>query len=419
MVLSVTDLRARLEAIPGIGTLLPVLPAPGPSFYLVGGAVRDLLLGKSSVDLDVAVEGDAVEAAIAIAEQVGGTAIAHERFGTATLRSRPLVVDLATTRREIYPRPGALPVVEPASLHEDLRRRDFSVNAMAIGLSGDDLGQLHDPSGGREDLDAEMIRILHPASFLDDPTRLLRGVRYESRLAFSLESRTEELAREAATARALDLVSGVRIQAELMDLLAEHEAPRSVQRLAELGLDRALLPGLVADPELVAGAKLGAIETGAEPTLAALAALITEPAGSEPGPDGRADIERWVGALGLPASERDAVLRASSRARSLAAELRPSLPPSELRELLDAEPPEALAMALALGAPAEPVLSYIGELRGVRLEISGADLLAAGLPESPALGRALRETLHQKLDGRISGREEELRTALRIARDGG
>jgi tRNA nucleotidyltransferase (CCA-adding enzyme) len=404
------NLRERLLALPGMDALLPALDESGEHFYLVGGAVRDLLRGDSTVDLDVAVEGDAVREAGALAERLGGTALPHERFGTATVRAQRLVLDLASTRRETYPQPGALPVVEPAPLLEDLRRRDFTVNAMALGLSGDDVGRLHDPADGRVDLDAGLIRILHPRSFLDDPTRLLRAVRYESRLNFALEDDTDQRAREAVAAGALVTVSGARIRAELMDLLCEHDAPRSVERLAQLGIDRALHPAMVADAELVANAKLGAMETGANPALAALAALCA-PAESAAG------IEAWVGSLGLTGAERDAVLRASTRAPSLARELRGQLRASELRELLEGEPAEVLALALALGAPADPVLRYLGDLRSAGLEISGDDLIAEGIPQSPAVGRALKETLGRKLDGEISGREEELRVALAIARE--
>ena len=405
-----TDLRARLTALPGMDELLPALTAVDVPCHLVGGAVRDLLRGEGSVDLDVAVEGDAVALARTLADRLGGAAVAHDRFETATVRADRLQVDLARTRREVYPRPGQLPEVEPAPLTEDLLRRDFTVNAMAIGLSGEDLGTLHDPAAGRRDLDAGLIRILHPESFIEDPTRLLRAVRYESRLGFALEEDTERRARAAAAGGALTTVSGARIRDELIDLLAEPEAPRSVGRLADLGLGRALHPALATDPELVAGAQLGAVETGADPALAGLAAMCA----------GAADaLAPWVQGLALGADAREAVVRAARRAPRLAAALRGRLRDSELHELLEGEPPECLALALALGAPGEPVLRYLGGLRSTRLEISGDDLLAAGIPESPAIGAALRETLRRKLDGELSGREQELRTALELAREAG
>src|SRR3954468_1208070 len=182
--------------------LLPALVGLPPAF-LVGGAVRDLVRGADAVDLDIAVEGSARSVARALAGRLSGRAVQHERFGTATVEAGDLSFDVAGTRRESYERPGALPTVEPASLAEDLGRRDFTINAMAVGLTGDDLGHLYDPCGGLADMDAGLIRVLHDRSFLDDPTRLLRAVRYAVRLGFSLDPETERLAREAAAADAL------------------------------------------------------------------------------------------------------------------------------------------------------------------------------------------------------------------------
>src|SRR5439155_16384206 len=209
-------------------------------------------------------------AARGIAERLGGEAVEHDRFGTATVKAPDLTVDLATTRRETYSHPGALPDVEPASLADDLIRRDFTINAMAVGLSGDDLGRLHDPHGGQADLEAGVIRILHPRSFVDDPTRLLRAVRYEVRLGFRMDAETERLAREGD----LGNVSGARVRDELMDLLREQEAPAGLARLAELGLDGAMHPALRGNAELAASARLRTAEVGADPALAALASMV-------------------------------------------------------------------------------------------------------------------------------------------------
>jgi tRNA nucleotidyltransferase (CCA-adding enzyme) len=400
-------LAERVQALPGSDRLLPALRGLAPAF-LAGGAVRDMLRRAGGIDLDLAVEGDAGATARGLAERLDGRAVEHERFGTATVRAEGLAVDLAATRRERYPRPGALPVVEPAPLEDDLARRDFTINAMAVSLGPADLGRLHDPHGGEQDLEASLIRVLHDRSFLDDPTRLLRAVRYGARLGFRLEPRTEQLGREAIAAGALATVSGPRIGAEVERLLAEAEAPAAVAGLRDLGLDRALHPGLRVDPELVAGALLGAAQTGADRVVAALGALLAEASGS---------VGPWLDELGVPASARDRALRAAQAGPALAASLGADRRPSELHALLHPEPLEALAVALALGAPGEPVLRYLADLRDVGLEVTGADLVAAGVPESPAVGRALAETLRRKLDGRVSGREEELRLALSLARE--
>jgi tRNA nucleotidyltransferase (CCA-adding enzyme) len=401
------DLRSRIEALQGMERLLPALEGLPPAF-LVGGAVRDLLRGASAVDLDIAVEGDARQVAGKLAGRLSGEAVEHERFMTATVVAGQLVVDLATTRRERYERPGALPLVEPATLTEDLQRRDFTVNSMAAGLSGEDLGHLHDPRGGLADLQSGTVRVLHDRSFIDDPTRLLRAIRYELRLAGSMDPETEGLAREAGEAGAFATVSGPRIRDELLDLLAEPEFPDGLRRLHELGLDWALHPSLGADPELAARAGLAAGETFADRRLAVLATLVSpDPAG----------LSAWVEDLGLGAESRDRVLRAAHKAPQLAQTLRAELTPSALEAVLRCEPFEALAVALALGAPSEPILRFMGELSRVRLEVTGADLVRAGVPESPAIGRALEETRRRKLDGEVSGRDEELRLALELARE--
>jgi tRNA nucleotidyltransferase (CCA-adding enzyme) len=401
------DLRERIRRLPAMERLLPALAGLPPT-YLVGGAVRDLLRGADAVDLDLAVEGDARSVARTLADRLGGSAREHERFGTATVRAPDLVFDLATTRTESYDEAGALPRVAAATLADDLRRRDFTINAMAVALFGDELGHLYDPHGGAADLGARVVRILHPGSFLDDPTRLLRAVRYETRLRFQMEEATERAARAAIAEDALSTVSGPRVRDELMDLLAEYEAPTAVERMRELGLDRALHPALAPDPELVASASLGAVAIGADRGIASLAALVA------------GDIDRldpWVAGLQLEARDRDAVERAARVAPHVVHELRThEHVPSELRDLLGGEPPEALALALALGAPSEPILRWATVLSGVRLEIGGADLLAAGIPEGPAVGRALDETLRRKLDGLVQGRDDELRTALELAR---
>lgn len=402
------DLGGRIAALPGADRLLPALRGLPPT-YLVGGALRDLLRGADGVDLDVAVEGDAPGAARELAARLEGEAVEHDRFGTATVRADGIVVDLAATRRERYPSPGALPEVEPAPLVEDLARRDFTVNAMAAALAPAELGRLHDPHGGVADLGSAVIRVLHYRSFVDDPTRLVRAVRYEVRLGFTMDPETEALAREAVDRGALATVSGPRVRDELLALLGEPEPAAGAERLRMLGLDRALHPALSADADLVAGAALGAGETGADRVLAALAALVA----SAP-----RELAGWLGDLGLDRDRRERVQRAATRGPDLAEAVADDTPASRLHELLWPEPPEALALALASGAPGEPVLRYLADLRHRRLEITGDDLRAEGVPESPAIGRALESTLRRKLDGEVSGREDELRMAIELAREG-
>ena len=409
--MSTSDLRERVRRLPGMERLLPALEGLPPAF-LVGGSVRDLLLGLPPANhLDLAIEGDARSVARALADRLAGAAREFERFGTALVEVEGFEYDMASTRRETYHEPGALPRVDEAPLVEDLRRRDFAVNAMAIALKGDDLGHLYDPQRGLPDLDARLLRVLHDQSFKDDPTRLLRGVRFEARLGFGFDPDTEVLAREAVGSDALSTVSADRTGRELVKILEETEAASAVARLKELGITSALHPALDPSPEEVASAALGAVTIAANRVTAELAAMVV---------GNPQELDLWVAALPLEARDRDAVARAARVAPRLCAALRErEHTPSELRALLGSEPPEALALALALGAPAEPVLRWATQLSRVGLDIGGRDLLEAGVPEGPAIGRALEETLRRKLDGLVDGRDEELETALSLAREAG
>src|SRR5713226_8716687 len=232
------ELFARLRAQPRAARLLDAL-AGVEGAHLVGGAVRDVLLGGEAVDLDVVVEGDAAAAARTAAERVGGRVREHERFGTATVEAVDLAFDVARARRERYPAPGALPEVEPASLEEDLLRRDFTVNALAVALGPPAPGTVHAARQSHEDLEARRLRVFHDDSFRDDPTRLLRLLRYATRLRFAIEPGTEGLARAAVAAGAPATVSGGRIGDELRLLLREPEPNIALRLAGELGLDRA------------------------------------------------------------------------------------------------------------------------------------------------------------------------------------
>ena len=362
--------------------LLDVLAAE-PDVWVVGGAVRDALLGRPPRELDLVVEGDA----IALAERLGDVRAVHERFGTATLGFG----DLATARVEHYPHPGALPEVElGTTVPEDLARRDFTVNALAVRLC--------DAHGAAwphalQDLEAGRLRVLHDASFRDDPTRLLRMARYAARLGFAPEARTAALAREAVAGGALDTVTGARVGTEVRLALTE-PLPAALEALERDGLAAAAVhAAFCADPDLLAAVDppLPLAQLGA--------ALLDVPAGEV-----RAALDR----LAFPAGERDAVVAAAA-ARPLAAALREAALASEVAALCRRRPPEALAVAAALGARAA-VRRWREELAGVRLAITGEDLLAAGL-SGPAVGAGLRAALDAALDGAAPDRAAQLRAA--------
>lgn len=343
----------------------------GDPVYLVGGAVRDLLLGRGRADVDLVVEGDAA----VLASELGADVISHERFGTAKVRIDGHEVDIATARSEGYAHPGALPDVEPATLAEDLGRRDFTINAMAIPLRGEP--RLIDPHGGQADLAGRRLRVLHPRSFEDDPTRAIRAARYAARFGFELEPETGELLRGTD----LGTVTADRREAELLRLAAEAKAPRALALLAEWGLVE-LRPG------------------GAE-----LATRVAELLGGEP----------WSGEVRRERALLAAALGPEGAEVSLARQ-RPPLP-SEAVALGSTHDPVELVLARALGA--EWLDRYLVEWREVALQIDGEDLIAAGVPQGPALGRGLKEALRRKLDGQLDGgREQELAAALEAARSG-
>lgn len=394
---------ALLGAMPGAERLLEAL-ADRHDVHLVGGPVRDLLLGLEPQDIDLVVEGDAVTVARIVAERLGGELRVHERFGTATVAAGELVFDLASARSELYPRPGALPDVAPASLWDDLHRRDFTINSAALALAAPERGTITALPQTRDDLDAGVLRVLHDGSFRDDPTRLVRLARYAARFGFAIDPHTEQLARDAVEGGALRTVSGPRIGHELLRLLADDRAIDALAILAELGVLRALGPGLALDRTLAERLPGGELRS-ARP-LALLACCARASDGDELG--------AWLDSLGLTAGARDAVLAAAHETGELVTRLRAAQAPSRIARLLRGRPPEVLAVAAALSAE-EPVRRWLDELRAIQPDIGGEDLLGAGMAESPALGRALQAAWDAKLDGRAPGRDEQLEVALRVA----
>jgi tRNA nucleotidyltransferase (CCA-adding enzyme) len=339
--------------------------------YLVGGAVRDLLLGRSRADVDLVVEGDAA----ALAERLGGAAQEHERFGTVKVEVEGHELDIATARTESYPEPGALPVVAPAAdVEADLARRDFTVNAMAIPLAGE--LRLIDPHGGREDLELGQLRVLHPRSFVDDPTRAIRAARYGSRFGFSPEPETFELLRGAD----LSTVSADRRRAELERLAAEPTG--------RVGLG------------LLAGWGVIDLREGGVELMRSVEELLKEPHWAELVPREQALI---AAALGPEGAERVFASMPVPR-------------PGEGVEVAERRDPVELILARALGATW--LDKYLTSWSRVELEIDGGDLIAAGVPQGPAVGRGLRAAKSKRLEGQVSGREQELAAALEAARAG-
>jgi tRNA nucleotidyltransferase (CCA-adding enzyme) len=381
------DLRERLRELP-CGRRLLEAAAGMNGVHLVGGAVRDLLLERAPRELDVVVEGDVGALAARLAG--GGEHVVHERFGTATVSDGGCRWDLAAARGETYARPGALPDVFAAGIEQDLQRRDVTVNAIALDLTS---GRLRMADHAPQDLRAGRLRVLHDASFSDDPTRLWRIARYAARLGFELEPRTAALAARAVADGALQTVSGVRIGNELRLALAEPDPIAALESAVALGL----APWLVPDRALTERALTLLPPGEGRRDLLVLGAALRVP-----------DDERVLADLEFSAGER-AIVRAAARAPALEDA---ALAPSQLARALRGVPVEAVALAGARG-DAQLARRWLQELRHVGLQITGDDLRSAGIPAGPELGRRLQAVLDRRLDGALAeGREAELRAAL-------
>ncbi len=423
------DGRALIEQVrelPG-GDELFQLVAAREDAELVGGAVRDLLLGASPRELDIVVDGDAEVLAEKLIEMIdegrfaaagfaGGAVEAHERFGTASVSWPGGRVDVATRRAESYAAPGALPDVRAGTAEEDLHRRDFTVNAIALALGGARRGELRSVPGALEDLAERRLRVLHEQSFRDDPTRLLRLARYASRLGFLAEEETARLAREAVAAGALQTVSRARFGAELRLALSEPDPVTALTALDALGALAALDPAMRFDASLAKAALAELPSDGRADVL--LFAILLLPIADAPG-ESELALRALLDALELGAIERDLAIRTALGAPVLVAGLEEQLRPSELDEAARAHTLEAAALAAALGEARgnretpRAARRWLSDLRKVRLQINGEDLLAAGIAPGPEVGERLRRALRRKLDGELAdGREAELSAAM-------
>ena len=409
------QLLDRALAVPAVKVLADRLgPGFTPAVLLVGGAVRDLLLASDvrPVDIDLMVEGplDAVETALPT-----GHLRVHDRFSTATLEMEGVRFDIARARRERYAAPGALPEVQPAGASEDLRRRDFTVNAIALALTGPDRGKLLSAPGALDDLDERQLRVLHDRSFIDDPTRLLRLARYAGRLEFGIEHHTLELARSAVGDGALDTVSGTRIGNELRLLAAEQDPVAGMRSLAALRIDRAIDPEFGVGPgdSSVLEAALALLPEGQRRDRLVLAAALAAGVAAS-----AVDAVALLDRLGFPAEDRDVVVGAADRAAAVAQRLQRAARPSEIDAAVGGQSAssELVALAGALG-PADAAREWLARLRSMQLLITGADLIAAGMPEGPAVGWSLAAARAAMLDGRALDREAQLAVALGDGRE--
>jgi len=401
--------------------------------YLVGGFVRDLLLDQPNVDVDIAVEGDGIQFATRLAAQLGGRVRTHKKFKTAVVllppeilgeastwlrpSGEPFHVDVATTRTEFYDYPAALPRVEHASIRQDLFRRDFTINAMAVSLRGEDFGAVIDFFGGYRDLREGIIRVLHNLSFIEDPTRIFRAVRYENRYGFHMDEQTKVFAKSCVEMHLVGDLSSVRLREELIPLLSESDVEWTLSRLYELGVAREVHPKLATGVRTIALVKrmdhlVSELGLAAEVVSWRLRlAAITRNMSHD-------ELYLWLDKLKLKRSD-SAVVRAAVVVGPLLADrlAKEDMSDWDIFRTLRTTPLEALAFALAgmePGPASGRLRRYLTDIRHRTLRVNGDDLLAMGMKKGPAVGRVLERLRELRVEELVEGRQAELEAARQI-----
>ena len=418
-----TSLESRLESLLHQGrmrvlrTCADVASRRGVDLYLVGGAVRDLIMGRLSPDPDIDMAGPRVDRRFAaeLVGELGGRFVASSAFGTFKLLvpapgaalGSGMEIDLVASRSETYSEPGALPQVRPGTLDQDLARRDFPIGAMCMVMTppaGSALswGDLIDPFCGRVDIERGLLRVLHPGSFIDDPTRIFRAVRYAIRLGFEIEETTASLMNDALAY--VDRLSGDRVRHELERIFDEARAARVLELAGRLGVLEAVFPDMGADPGIL---------------------------GSPRFPAGAWGWDEWIGLLtcSVPPGRARALaerLNLGSRATRVVQDVAAisdmdwptgTVPtrPSEIYALFSRRSRasiRACAAATKDGVRRAAMTTYLEALADTVPELTGEDLLGMGVSEGPTVGRLLRELLYARLDGEVTTVDEERRFVL-------
>ena len=373
----------------------------GVSLFLVGGTVRDLFLDKSPVDLDLSAVGGEEGLATDLARALLGEVSARSQFGTAKIRVGDITIDLALARKETYERPGALPSVTSGSIHDDLARRDFSMNAVAVSLDETRWGELADPHGGHEDIKRGLVRVLHPGSFVDDATRILRAVRYAVRLGFSLETETETLMRRDLSY--VDTIGGDRVRNELARLFQEARAVQMLEMAQRLGVLAAVYPPLEVSSKALDRLDSVSRQDGGTDLLLLSVLAFRLPSAAREGFVERLNMDaRWACTVRDTGAIRNSYDRLAEK----------DLAPSELFRILDGLDIAAVRGArVAVDEPGvtERLRLFDDDLRQRRPVLNGDDLIALGFPEGPKVGDVLDELMTARLDGLVTTRDDEVR----------
>ena len=381
-----------------------LVPRRGERLYLVGGAVRDLLLEKPVLDIDLVLEGDATTLATELAQGEDVKITPHKPFLTANLQWPDISLDLTTARRESYDRPGVLPSVQPGNLKDDLSRRDFSINAMAVSLNPGAYGRLIDFYGGLDDLHNKLVRTLHEKSFTDDATRIWRAARYEQRLDLHIEAGTLSLLRRDLPM--LKTITGDRIWYELECVFGEELPEKVFARAGELGVLAYLDPALRVDGWLASWFdEARRLSLPQRPPIGLYLALLTFNLDET-------ETERFIDCLKLD-KLLSRTLRDSRKIKALHEELsEESMQPSAIYLHLHGYAEDAIKANLIAGQSTEArrnIGLYLDELRYVNTSLHGDDLIALGIKPGPSIKMLLDLLLDARLDGEVASREDEIR----------
>ncbi len=395
----------------------------GFNVYLVGGFVRDLLLRVENFDLDFVIEGNGIAFAKELAKALGGRVNVHEKFETAiVILPNDYRIDVATARLEYYEEPAALPKVTKGSIKRDLYRRDFTINAMAIKITGEDAYTLIDYYGGLKDLKDKVLRVIHNLSFVEDPTRAFRAVRFEQRYGFKIGSQTEKLIRIAVRNRIFERLSGTRIFSELRHILEEKAVWGMIKRLDDLGLLQFIHPDLRVDEkcerlffsiqETLSWYELLFREEKPEIWMINLMALFRNLKKEE--------VTRVLKKFGISKKERETIIQGITEVEKVIGELKATNDPVKIYRTLSPYPLEVVLYFMAYAEDEDvkrKVSHYLMELMDVRTEVRGRDLIKLGLTPGPIFGVLLNKLLEARLRGEVKNKEEELEYLKRLLKE--
>ena len=404
-----TNIAATLEAqldtlsLRQLRGIAAVAEIHGARPYLVGGAVRDALLGLKVTDIDIAVVGMTSGFPRGAAAALNGKVVAHSQFNTFALNASGRHIDLAMARHETYAHHGALPTVAPGTMQQDLARRDFAINAMAASINADSWGELLDPFSGQNDLNRSVVRVLHDDGFKDDATRILRAARYAVRLGFTLHPQTEHLLSRDASY--LDTISGARLRHEFERVLQEGRAVSTLDMLHHLRALRSIHPSLALDPPTERALRLAEESNYADKPSIYLSILSHEMTVQE-----RPSFIDRLHLISSWAQVVDDTGRAQAGVRddlSIADEASRSDIYLRLRGL-----DEYAILGCALFAEgsreAQSLMLYLNELRHIKPILNGNDLLVLGVPQGPLVGELLHDLLVARLDEQTETRQDEV-----------